>query len=59
MIIRFNGCNEGFIEYDIESVDRQGEIPIERIVMDNVALCEELNQATADALPETGSTQRD
>ena len=42
MQVKFSGCNEGLITYDIPSVKRSGEIPIERIVLDNVALCESL-----------------
>jgi hypothetical protein len=53
MIIQFNGCNDGNISYDIASVDRQGEIPIQRIVPDNISLCEELDQAIADEVPPT------
>jgi glucose/arabinose dehydrogenase len=42
MIVEFSGCNEGTITYDIPSVNRQGVIPIERISLDNVPLCETL-----------------
>jgi len=44
MKVRFSGCNEGLISYDIPSVERSGDVPIERIVLDNVALCEALGQ---------------
>jgi hypothetical protein len=43
MIIEFSGCNAGLITYEILSLDIQGVIPIERIVLDNVPLCELLN----------------
>ena len=39
MTLEFTSCNSGTLNYDISSVDRQGEIPIERIVLDNVPLC--------------------
>jgi len=42
IIIEFSGCNAGTVSYDIASVDRQGVIPIERVALDNVALCEAL-----------------
>jgi hypothetical protein len=42
IIVEFTGCNQGKITYDIPSVDRQGVIPIERIALDNVSLCEAL-----------------
>ena len=34
----------GTVTYDIPSVNRAGEVPIERIVLDNVAWCEALGQ---------------
>lgn len=42
MQIRFSGCNAGVVTYDIPSVGVSGEVPIERIALDNVALCESL-----------------
>ena len=38
--LEFTGCNSGAIIYDIPSITRQGIIPIERVVTDNVILCE-------------------
>lgn len=40
--LKFTSCNEGLVSYNIPSVSRSGEIPIERIVTDNQALCEVL-----------------
>jgi hypothetical protein len=40
MEVRFSGCNAGVIRYDIPSVGLAGEVPIQRIVLDNVSLCE-------------------
>jgi cyclophilin family peptidyl-prolyl cis-trans isomerase len=40
--VEFHGCNDGTVSYDIPSIGRQGVVDIERIVLDNVALCEEL-----------------
>jgi hypothetical protein len=34
------GCNEGLVEYNIPSLGLSGDIPIERIVLDNVPTCE-------------------
>jgi len=34
------GCNEGLVEYNIPSLGLSGDIPIERIVLDNVPACE-------------------
>ncbi|MFC1606170.1 hypothetical protein ACFL33_04840 [Pseudomonadota bacterium] len=42
IIIEFSGCNAGTVSYDLHSVGRQGVIPIERVALDNVALCEAL-----------------
>lgn len=40
ILIEFLGCNEALVSYDIESVNLQGEIPIQRIALDNVPRCE-------------------
>lgn len=42
MTLEFANCNEGLVTYEITSLGISGEIPIERIVTDNVALCEAL-----------------
>lgn len=41
--LEFSTCNAGTLMYDIPSIGRQGVIPIQRVAMDNVALCSELN----------------
>jgi hypothetical protein len=40
MIIEFADCNEALITYDITSPDISGEVPIQRIVSENVPACE-------------------
>jgi len=40
--VYFTGCNEGMIHYDITSANVSGDIPIERISLDNVPVCEAL-----------------
>ena len=47
MVVTFTGCNQGTVAYDIPSIGRQGVVPIQRIALDNVALCEELNTPAA------------
>jgi hypothetical protein len=42
MTIEFADCTEGLVSYEITSLDISGEIPIQRITPDNVALCETL-----------------
>lgn len=49
IMVEFSTCNTGTVTYDIPSVDRQGVIPIERIVLDNVPLCYVLNSEAAEA----------
>ena len=44
MQIEFAGCNEAMVTYEITSLARSGQFPIERIVLDNVPLCESLDQ---------------
>jgi hypothetical protein len=48
IMLEFSTCNAGTVTYDIPSVDRQGVIPIERIVLDNVPLCYVLNSEAAE-----------
>jgi endonuclease I len=40
MTITFDGCNSGVVSYSIPTADVEGEVPIQRIALDNVALCE-------------------
>jgi len=42
--LEFNDCNAGMVSYDIHSAGRQGVIPIERIALDNVPLCESFEE---------------
>lgn len=42
MEVQFSGCNEGLVSYDIPSLGLTGAVPIERITLDNVSLCESL-----------------
>ena len=42
MMVQFFSCHAGRITYDIQSLGLMGEIPIQRIVEDNVTLCEAL-----------------
>lgn len=38
--IVWTGCNEGLLSYNLPSLGLMGDIPIERIVLDNVPTCE-------------------
>jgi hypothetical protein len=49
MTLEFSTCNAGTLSYDIPSIGRQGVIPIERIVLDNVPLCYLLGKEQANA----------
>jgi hypothetical protein len=42
MTVEFADCTEGLITYDLPSLGLAGEIPIQRIVEENVPLCESL-----------------
>ena len=42
LTLEFAGCTEGLVNYEITSLGISGEIPIQRIVQDNVPLCEAL-----------------
>jgi len=43
IILTFDSCNSGTIEYDIPSINRQEIVPIQRVANDNIVLCEALN----------------
>lgn len=42
IILTFDDCNSGTINYDIPSIGQQGLVPIQRVADDNIALCEVL-----------------
>jgi glucose/arabinose dehydrogenase len=42
MTITWSGCNSAVLSYQISSLGLAGEIPLQRIVTDNVALCQAL-----------------
>jgi len=41
--VQFSDCENGLVTFDITSIDQQGEVPIQRIALDNVANCESLS----------------
>ena len=48
LTIEFADCTEGLVSYEITSLGISGEIPIQRISPDNVALCVALADQSAD-----------
>jgi len=42
LMLTFTNCAEGMVKYEITSLGLSGEIPIQRVVADNVPLCEAL-----------------
>jgi hypothetical protein len=42
LTLEFADCNDGLVNYEITSLGISGEIPIQRIALDNVTLCEAL-----------------
>jgi len=49
IIFEFSSCNRGTVTYRIESAGVEGIIPIERITLDNVPLCEMLSKEQPSA----------
>ena len=47
IILTFDDCTAGTVEYDIPSINQQGTVPIQRVVNDNVALCENLGSQSS------------
>jgi plastocyanin len=43
LILTFDSCNSGTVEYDIPSISMTGIVPIQRVAGDNIALCEALS----------------
>ena len=54
MTLQFADCTEGLVNYEITSLGISGEIPIQRVVPENVPMCEELvsELQAAEAPPE-------
>lgn len=40
LILTFDDCNTGTVEYNIPSIGQSGIVPIQRVANDNIALCE-------------------
>ena len=47
LTVEFENCTKGSVSYDIDSIDQQGEIAIERIALDSVPTCEALDGVEA------------
>jgi len=43
-IVEFQDCENGLVHYDIPSLGLSGTVPIQRLTLDNVGLCEAQNQ---------------
>ena len=43
LILTFDSCRTGTVEYNIPSLNMQGSVPIQRVVVDNIALCQALS----------------
>jgi hypothetical protein len=56
-VLEFEDCETGTISYDIPSIGRQGEVPIQRITLDMVSICEKLTNAARVGLSEEGSSR--
>ena len=42
LMLKFENCTEGTIDYDITTIGASGTVPIQRVANDNVALCDAL-----------------
>ncbi len=47
--VRFPDCATAILDYDLPAAERSGRITLERIVLDNVALCEALREPAAES----------
>lgn len=39
LVLKFDNCNSGTVDYDIKTIDAQGTVPIQRVADDNIELC--------------------
>ena len=39
LVLKFDNCNSGTVDYDIKTIDAQGTVPIQRVANDNIELC--------------------
>jgi len=44
IVLTFDDCATGTVEYNIPSIKLQGTVPIKRVASDNIALCRQLSQ---------------
>ena len=51
IILNIKNCNEGTVSYDLLSIDSQGVVPIQRIALDNMPLCNSLLRALQQEVP--------
>jgi len=51
MTVEFTDCNHGLLSYDLGSSGAQGEVPLQRLANDAVALCEALLQGPGEPGP--------
>ena len=42
LVLTFDDCNSGTVEYELPTINRQGLIPIRRVADDNIVICEAL-----------------
>jgi len=45
IVLEFSSCSRGTIKYDIHSIGWHNTVPIERVALDNIPLCEALKSA--------------
>jgi len=55
LLLEFTTCNAGSVHYDIASINKHGSIPIERVALDNVALCYALNASLEQSFGANGT----
>jgi hypothetical protein len=48
IMLSFEGCAAGLVEYDLPGPGVSGSVPIQRVVEDNVSLCELLTREPAE-----------
>lgn len=50
IILTFDGCNSGTVEYDIPSINRQGIVPIQRVAVTTLRFVRHLTQTKTSTI---------
>jgi hypothetical protein len=59
MTATFENCNSGVVNYSLDSIGRQGQVPIQRVVTDSIPDCEQQSKGGGGGRAESISPEKD